>query len=148
MAKTMQYAAFYLGREFLGVDVLKVQEVLKGQAMTPVPRAPFHIAGLINLRGQIVTAVDLRRRLGMEDCPSSEEPMNVIVRTPEGPVSLLVDRIGDVLEVPGDSLEPVPENVSGGVAQFLTGVHKMPGSLLAVLDIDRLTGQESEGGQG
>ena len=145
MSKTNQYAAFYLGREYLGVDVLKVQEVLKGQVMTPVPRAPGHIAGLINLRGQIVTAVDLRRRLGMPDYQGEEAPMNLIVRTSDGPVSLLVDRIGDVLEVPSDSLEPAPETLSGPVAAFLTGVYKMPGALLAVLDIDRLMGQELEG---
>ena len=133
-----QYATFTLGGEYLGVDVLKVQEVLRNQAMTPVPRAPDYIAGLINLRGQIVTAVDLRRRLGMADRAADKDPMNVIVRTSEGPISLLVDDIGDVVEVPCDSLETPPETMSGPAAAYVTGIHKLPGSLLAVLDVARL----------
>lgn len=135
---TRQYATFSLGGEYLGVDVLKVQEVLRSQAMTPVPKAPGYIAGLINLRGQIVTAVDLRRRLGMPDRGPGAEPMNVIVRTAEGPMSLLVDDIGDVVEVPIHSLEPTPDTLASMAAPYLSGIHKLPGSLLAVLDVTRL----------
>ena len=141
MSNSRQYATFYLDREYLGVDVLKVQEVLRTQAMTPVPRSPAYVAGLINLRGQIVTALDLRRRLGMEDRGPDQEPMNVIVRTEGGPISLLVDEIGDVLEVPADSLEPPPENLSGPVSAYIGGVHKMQSGLLAVLEVEKLAAQ-------
>lgn len=147
MATTVQYATFYLGREYLGVDVLRVQEVLRKQVMTPIPQAPDDIAGLINLRGQIVTAIDLRRRLGMPCLEEGLESMNVIVRGDEGPVSLLVDDIGDVVEVPVDSLEARPETMAGSAAAFLRGIHKLPQSLLAVLDVDRLSRNGEEEGR-
>jgi purine-binding chemotaxis protein CheW len=135
----MQYATFYLGGEYLGVDVLRVQEVLRKQVMTPIPQAPLDVVGLINLRGQIVTAIDLRLRLGMPGRDPAHDSMNVIVRSDEGPMSLLVDEIGDVVEVPRDSLEPRPETMVGPAAQYLRGIHKLPGLLLGVLDVDRLS---------
>lgn len=98
MAEVQQYCTFYLDGLFLGVDVRKVQEVIRYQEMTRVPLAASVIQGLINLRGQIVTAVDLRRRLELNERPADQHPMNVVVRTEEGAVSLLVDEIGDVIE--------------------------------------------------
>lgn len=147
MATTVQYATFYLDREYLGVDVLRVQEVLRKQVMTPIPQAPDDIAGLINLRGQIVTAIDLRRRLGMACLEAGRDSMNVIVRGDEGPISLLVDDIGDVVEVPADSLEPRPETMSSSAAAFLRGIHKLPNNLLGVLDVDRLSRNGEEMGR-
>lgn len=108
--------------------------------MTPVPRAPDYIAGLISLRGQIVTAIDLRRRLGMEERIPRCDPMSVILNTQDGPISLLVDDIGDVLEVPAHSFEPPPENLAISIARYVKGIHKLPGALLAVLDADLVTG--------
>ena len=105
MANTMQYCTFFLKDQFLGVPVQQVQEVIRYQEMTRVPLVPAVIRGLINLRGQIVMAIDLRRRFGMADRLESELPMNVVVRTEEGPVSFLVDEIGDVLEVQEDTFE-------------------------------------------
>jgi purine-binding chemotaxis protein CheW len=84
---------------FFGVDVLRVQEVLRFQQMTRVPQAPEVIEGLINLRGQIVTAIDMRRRLRLPPRAGDQTPMNMVVRTEDGAVSLLVDEIGDVLDV-------------------------------------------------
>jgi chemotaxis signal transduction protein len=94
-----QFATFFVADLFFGVDVLHVQEVLRFQAMTPVPKAPRAIEGLINLRGQIVTAIDMRRRLGLPPRDGNKSPMNIVIRTSEGAVSLLVDEIGDVLEM-------------------------------------------------
>lgn len=133
-----QYATFYLGGLLLGVDVLKVQEVLRYQTMTPVPRASDDVAGLINLRGQIVTAVELRQRLGMPERSPDKLPMNVIVHSEEGPLSLLVDEIGDVLDVPLETLDPCPETMAEQASRFLSGIHKLDGALLAILDVDRL----------
>ena len=97
--------------------MLQVQEVIRYQAMTRVPLAPTVVSGLINLRGQIVTAIDLRRRLGLAG-PADEglHPMNVVVRTDDGAVSLLVDEIGDVVEVTDDAFEPPPETLAGSPA--------------------------------
>ncbi|MCA9467876.1 MAG: chemotaxis protein CheW, partial [Nitrospira sp.] len=105
---------------------------------TFVPLASRAVSGLINLRGQIVTAIDLRRRLELEDREDSEPPMNVVIRTDEGPVSLLVDDIGDVLEVSDSSYEPPPSTMKGVAKELITGVHKLEGRLLLILDIAKV----------
>src|SRR3954469_16736206 len=99
MADAHQYCTFYLGAHSFGLDVLKVQEIIRYQEMTRVPLAPPVVRGLINLRGQIVTAIDLRRRLELHDRPADQFPVNVVVYTDDGAVSLLVDEIGDVMDV-------------------------------------------------
>src|SRR5215475_11272759 len=100
MVDAHQYCTFYVDGHYFGLDVLHVQEIIRFQEMTRVPLAPAVVRGLINLRGQIVTAIDLRRRLEFPDRPAGQLPVNVVVTTDDGAVSLLVDEIGDVLEVP------------------------------------------------
>ena len=130
--------------QFFGVPVQRVQEVIRYQEMTRVPLTPPVIRGLINLRGQIVMAVDLRRRFGMEDRPESQLPMNVVVRTDDGAVSLLVDEIGDVLEVDEGSFEGPPETVQDETRELVRGVYKLRERLMLVLDTERaVTGGES-----
>lgn len=138
MAKSQQYSTFVVDRLFFGVEVQRVQEVIKFQNMTPVPLASRMVRGLINLRGQIVTAIDLRRRLDLKEREEGEEPMNVVIRTDEGAVSLLVDEIGDVLELTEDTFEPPPPTIRGVARELVTGVHKLEGQLLLVLDIDKV----------
>lgn len=130
----MQYATFWVGDLYFGVDVLTVQEVLRAQGMTPVPLAPGVIEGLINLRGQIVTAIDMRRRLGLGPRPPESSPMNVILRVDDEVVSLLVDDIGDVIEAPAGMFEPTPPSVDESIASLIQGVYKFKGLLLLVLD--------------
>lgn len=132
-----QYCTFYLGKHFFGVDVLKVQEVIRYQAMTRVPLAPSVVQGLINLRGQIVTAVDLRQRLELPPRPDGQLPMNVVVRTDDGAVSLLVDEIGDVLDADEQQFEGAPETVNGLARSLIQGVYKLKNRLLLILDTDR-----------
>src|SRR5262245_37434005 len=109
MTPSQQYCTFFLNDLFFGIEVQKVQEVIRFQQMTRIPRSPPVVSGLINLRGQIVTALDLRKRLGLPDRPADRLPMNVVVRGDDGTVSLLVDEIGDVIEVSADAFEPPPE---------------------------------------
>jgi purine-binding chemotaxis protein CheW len=137
MANTQQFCTFYLDGQFFGVPVQQVQEVIRYQEMTRVPLVPNVIRGLINLRGQIVTAVDLRRRLGFGERPEGQLPMNVVVRTDEGIVSLLVDEIGDVLEVEDGSFEPPPETLKEEERHLVRGVHKLKGQLLLILNSER-----------
>lgn len=136
MKKVQQFCTFFVKDEFFGVPVQQVQEVIRYQEMTRVPLVPGIIRGLINLRGQIVMAVDLRRRLGLEDRPDSELPMNVVVLTEDGAVSFLVDEIGDVLEVDDESFEEAPETVRGQARDLVGGVYKLPDRLLLVLDAE------------
>ena len=137
MSESRQFCTFRLDGHFLGVEVERVQEVIRYQEMTPVPLAAAAVSGLINLRGQIVTAVDLRQCLGMPPRPEGKLPMNVVVRANERAVSLLVDEIGDVLDVPGDSFEQSPTTLDKVDRSLFTGVYKLDGKLLLVLDTDK-----------
>ena len=134
MAESKQFCTFYLGDLFFGVEVENVQEVFRYQDMTNVPLAPPAVRGLINLRGQIITAIDLRSRLEMEDWAEGKLPMNVVVRTEEGVVSLLVDEIADVLEVPEDDFESPPDTINDITRELVLGVYKLEGKLLLILD--------------
>jgi purine-binding chemotaxis protein CheW len=135
--RNCQYATFYVDGLFFGIDVLQVQEVLRYQTMTRVPLSPEVIEGLINLRGQIVTAVDMRRRLGLKPRADGQTPMNTVVRTEDGAISLLVDEIGDVVEVQAEDFEKPPDNVDPAARQVLRGVYKLKDRLLLVLDTEK-----------
>ena len=145
MSDDAQYCTFRLGSLFFGVEVTKVQEVIRYQEMTPIPLAQRTVSGLINLRGQIVTAIDLRRVLEFEDRPADERPMNVVIRTDEGAVSLLVDEIGDVLETEESAYEEPPETLPLAAREMIRGVYKLPGRLLLVLDTERALAVEPSG---
>lgn len=145
--ETHQFCTFYVSGIQFGIEVLKVQEVLKYHEMTPVPLAPPTVSGLINLRGQIVTALDLRTRLGLAPRPADALPMNVVVRAEEGAVSLLVDEIGDVLEAIEDTFEEPPATLDAKAREFILGVYKMEQRLLLILDTDKVLNVDG-GGQG
>lgn len=137
MKACKQYSTFLLDGLLLGVDVREVQEVIRLQEMTRVPLAPPMIRGLINLRGQIVTAIDVRRRFEMPPLPAGQFPMNVVVRSDDGAVSLLVDEIGDVLEIQDEDFEPPPVTLKGPARELISGVYKLKDRLLLVLDTER-----------
>jgi purine-binding chemotaxis protein CheW len=137
MISGQQYCTFFLDGLFFGIEVRKVQEVIRYQEMTRVPLASRVVSGLINLRGQIVTAIDLRRRLGLPDRPAGQLPMNVVIRGDDGVVSLLVDEIGDVQAVDADLFENTPETLRGEARSLIRGAYKLDGRLLLVLDTER-----------
>jgi purine-binding chemotaxis protein CheW len=137
MAQTSQFCTFYLEKLLFGVELKSVQEVIRSLEMTRVPLAPTVVSGLINLRGQIVTAVDLRRRLELDPAPPGQLAMNVVVRSEDGAVSLLVDEIGDVLEVDQSTFELPPETLRGSVRGMILGVHKLNDRLMLVLDTEK-----------
>jgi len=137
MANSQQFCTFYLEKYFFGIELLNVQEVLLQLELTEVPLAPHAVRGLMNLRGQIVIAVDLRRQLGLPERPADKPAMNVIVRTGEDAVSLLVDEIGDVVEVHEDTFERPPETLQCASSGLVLGVHKLPKRLLLILDTEK-----------
>lgn len=137
MPHTSQFCTFYLDKLLFGVELKGVQEVIRSLDITKVPLAPGVVSGLMNLRGQIVTAVDLRRQLELEPQPADMQPMNVVVRSDDGAISLLVDEIGDVVEVDEDTFERPPETLRGKIRSVITGVHKLNDRLLLVLDTDK-----------
>jgi purine-binding chemotaxis protein CheW len=133
-----QYCTFLLDGHLFGVPVASVQEVLKGQEVTPVPLAPREVSGLINLRGQIVTTLDLRTRLGIAPRPAGAPSVSVVVHgTDGGPVSLVVDQIGDVIEAHEAALETPPDTVPADVRELVTGICKLEGRLMLLLDTER-----------
>lgn len=132
-----QFCTFLLEGYLFGVPVPQVQEVIRFQPMTPVPLAPPAVEGMINLRGQIVLAIDLRRRLSLGERGAGEVPMNVVMRTADGPVSLLVDEIGDVVEVEPSTFEAPPETLRGPVRSIILGVHKLERRLLHLLNTEK-----------
>lgn len=138
MINPIQLCTFRLGSLHLGIDVLSVQEVIKCPSLTPVPLAPTEIEGLLNLRGQILTAIDLRRQFSLEPDSSdgNEGKMLIIVRTRSIEAALLVDSVGDVIDVTDDSFEETAANVPASVRPYILGVHKLEKRLLHVLDAE------------
>ena len=129
-----QYVTFRVGELLFGLDVGQVQEVLRAQPMTPVPLAPKAIRGLVNLRGQIITAIDLRSMIGMDDTDSPEPAMNVVVHAEGERISLLVDSIGDVLEMDPVDYEDTPDTIASNIGGIVQGVFKLEQDLLLVIN--------------
>jgi len=142
--ESRQFCTLYLAEHRFGVPVERVQEVIAAQTMTPVPLAHPVIGGLINLRGQIVTAIDLRARLDFDARLDDTVPMNVVVQTPTGVVSLLVDGIGDVVDVEETIYEQPPETLTGVAKELILGVYKFDGHLVLELDVDAAVDVESD----
>ncbi len=142
MSEPRQLCTMRVGPYLFGVDVSRIQEVIGHQPTTLVPLAPSVVGGLMNLRGQILTAVDLRSRFNLPGRAASEdgepaESTNVVVQTSSGPVSLLVDAIGEVLEVDERQRESTPSTVDENTRRLVTSVYKFDGALLLELDVDR-----------
>jgi len=137
MAQTHQFSTFYLDKLMFGVDLEKVQEVIRFLEITQIPLAPRVVSGLMNLRGQIVMGIDLRRRLDLADRPEDTPPMNVVIRSADGAISLQVDEIGDVVEVTDESFERPPETLQGKIRDVILGVHKLDKHLMHVLNTEK-----------
>ncbi|MBK6870113.1 MAG: chemotaxis protein CheW [Kineosporiaceae bacterium] len=133
-----QLSTFHVGKYLFGVDVALVQEVVRLNQITPVPLARPEIAGLINLRGAVLTAIDLRARLGLPPADGTRERVNVVVRVDDEPVSLLVDEIGGVLEVSQVPFESTPSTVDEKVRDLLLGAYTLPDRLLLALNAERV----------
>jgi len=147
MAGRKQFCTFYINDTLLGIEVLDVQEVLRYQDMTEVPLAASEIRGLINLRGQIITAIDLRTRMKLPPRAEDQKPRNVVVRTHGEVVSFLVDSIGDVLEVSDEIFEPAPRTVDNSTRELVTGVYKLEGKLLMILNAAKAADVSASQGQ-
>jgi purine-binding chemotaxis protein CheW len=124
---------FQVDALFIGIEIGRIQEILRAQPVTPVPLAPASIRGLMSLRGQIVPVVDLGERLGVR-LRSGDDAFNVLIRTAEGPVSLLVDYVGDVVDVEPEAFEPAPDTMRSSMRSLILGAYKLERRLLLALD--------------
>ena len=132
-----QFSTFYLAGRHYGIDVTRVQEVVQAMPITPIPLALEYVVGLINLRGQVTTAIGLRELFGLDDKPPSQF-MNVVCRIDGSLISLQADEIGDVVEVMASDFEPTPQTVPSDIRRFMSGIYKTSDSLLSIIDIDRI----------
>jgi purine-binding chemotaxis protein CheW len=139
-AASGQLATFRLDGDLYGVEVEHVQEVLKSQGLTRVPLAPPAVAGLINLRGQVVTAIELRERLGRPPRPEGTDAVVIVVRLHGEAVSLLVDSIADVVDVEAKDFEAPPDTLDGQARELIRGAYKLDGKLLLALDVQKAVG--------
>lgn len=135
MISRQQYCTLTVGELFLGIDVEQIREVLRETSFTPVPMADPAIRGLINLRGQIVTAIDLRRRMGIADAGPDAATSTMVIGTAEEPLALVVDSVGDVVEVGQASFEPPPKTLKGEARRVIEGAHKLEKELLLILNL-------------
>ncbi|MHC5068613.1 MAG: chemotaxis protein CheW [Planctomycetota bacterium] len=135
-------ASFRLNDEWYGVDVLKVQEVLLDQVIAAVPRSREYVRGLMNVRGLIVTCLSLKARLGMKRVDYDDDHAHVIVPVEGGAISLMVDEVGDVIDVASQHATDAPPTIEEVAAEFVTGVHRLEQCLLIELDVDRICSSE------
>jgi purine-binding chemotaxis protein CheW len=134
----IELATFYVGNGLCGMNILKVQEINKLMQMTKVPQAPDYVLGILNLRGQIVTIIDLGKKLGLGETDTTKDPRNIIVNSAGGHVGLLVSKISDVVAADMSKLEQAPANMSGIQGEYFTGVYKTKHNLIGILDVDRV----------
>jgi purine-binding chemotaxis protein CheW len=132
-----QLCTFRLSDYHLGIDVECVREVIRHRRPAPVPLAPPGVVGLINIRGQITTVVDLRARLGRSAAPPRDDSVGVVLQGPGRVVSLLVDVVGEVLTVDEATFEPPPETVREPARSLLVGTYNLPEGLVLVLDTEK-----------
>lgn len=138
METEVELATFYVGEALCGINIMQIQEINKVMERTPVPQAPDYVLGVLNLRGRIVTIIDLAKKLGLGETPESAEARNLIVNSSDGTAGLLVSKIGDVVMVDLNQREPTPANMGGIQSDYFSGVCKQEGLLIGILDIDRI----------
>jgi purine-binding chemotaxis protein CheW len=141
--ESVELATFYIGEALCGMDILRVQEINKLMGMTKVPQAPDYVTGILNLRGQIVTVIDLGKKLGLTDIGLNESARNIIVNSGNEHIGLLVSRISDVVAAEWDKVEKPPANLGGVQGTFFKGVFKTKNRLIGILDVDRVLADEN-----
>jgi len=134
----VELSTFLVGDALCGMDILKIQEINKLIDMTSVPQAPSYVLGILNLRGQIITSIDLSRKLGLGETNLSDDPRNIIVNSKGEHIGLLVKKISDVIQADTSKFEPPPSNMGGIQGQFFTGVYKTTDKLIGILDVEKV----------
>ncbi len=137
-AEDLELVLFRSGELLCGIDVRRVREINRNLDITAVHRAPEYVRGVLNLRGQLLTVIDLRRKLGMDSAEIDADMRVVVIRRDGAEVGLLVCQIVDIIAASGANMEPPPTNVAGVAGIFFRAVYKMGSALAAVLDLDRV----------
>lgn len=134
----LQLVTFSIGEEEFGVDILKVQEIIRTMEITKVPRAQEFVEGVINLRGKVIPIIDLRRRFGLVSKPHDKHTRIIVIEINQMIVGFVVDSVSEVLRIPASTVEPPPPVVAGLESEYISGVGKLHDRLLILLDLDKL----------
>jgi len=138
MSRSGAYATFFVGQFFFRIPIAVGVEVTKGQEVTPVPLGPKEVAGFFNLRGNIVTAINMRVRLGMPPLHEGVDTLSIFFQDQDHLFALLIDRVGDFIEVTEQTFEETPSNLDPNARELIVGVHKLADKLLLVLDTHKI----------
>jgi purine-binding chemotaxis protein CheW len=142
-SQSVELATFYVGEALCGMDILNVQEINKLMDMTKVPQSPEYVTGILNLRGQIVTVIDLGKKLGLSSTDFSETTRNIIVNADSEYIGLLVSSISDVVNANWEKVEEPPANIGGVQGVFFKGVFKTKDRLIGILDVNKVLADEN-----
>ena len=142
-SNTVELASFFVGEALCGMDILKVQEINKLIEMTRVPQAPDYVLGILNLRGEIVTIIDLGKKLGLKSTEISDRTRNIIVNSKGEHIGLMVEKISDVVQAKFEKIEAPPANIGGVQGKYFTGVLKTKDRLIGILDVGKVLEEES-----
>jgi len=140
-----EFVSFTLGSEEYGVGVERVREVLRAPRITEVPRAPAHVLGVVNVRGDVIAVIDPRRRLSVASEPGREPSRIVVCESADGPAGLLVDAVADVVRLDPAAIEPRPPSFTGPASEAIAGIGREDDRLLILLDLDVLLRGAAEG---
>ncbi|WP_419779619.1 chemotaxis protein CheW [Maridesulfovibrio sp.] len=143
-AELIQLVTFSIGEEEFGVDILKVQEIIRTMEITKVPRAPQFVEGVINLRGKVIPIIDLRSKFGLQTREHDQHTRIIVIEINDMIVGFVVDSVSEVLRIPASTVEPPPPVVSGLESEYISGVGKLEDRLLILLDLNRLLSNEEQ----
>lgn len=143
--RLLQLVTFTISSEEFGLDILKVQEIIRTMEITRVPRAPEFVEGVINLRGKVIPIIDMRRRFSMEARSYDSHTRIIVVELSSMIVGFVVDSVSEVLRIQSNTVEPPPPIASGIDSEYISGVGKLDDRLLILLDIDRLLSEAEQG---
>ncbi|MBF0120861.1 MAG: chemotaxis protein CheW [Desulfobacterales bacterium] len=142
-SQALEFATFYIGEALCGIDILLVQEINRQIEVTCIPKAPDYVIGVLNLRGKIVTVIDLGKKLGLSPIRVSKYNRNIIVNSQDEHIGLVVDRISDVIITDSSKIEPAPSNIGGLRGKYFKGVYKTDRSLIGILNIENVLKEDS-----
>ncbi len=139
-----QMVLFELGTETYGLDIATVHEIIRMQPITKVPKAPFYVEGVINLRGKVIPVIDIGRKFGFEKTEEVKNNRIVVINIKNTTLGIIVDAVTEVIRVPVDSIDPVSDIVTSGQSDYLLGIAKLPDKMVIILALDKLLSKDQE----
>ncbi|MBN1162082.1 MAG: purine-binding chemotaxis protein CheW [Dehalococcoidales bacterium] len=144
LANEKQMVLFELGTETYGLDIASVHEIIRMQPITKVPKAPFYVEGVINLRGRVIPVIDIGKRFGFEKTEEAKNNRIVVINIKDTTLGIIVDAVTEVIRIPAESIDPVSDIVTSGQSDYLQGIAKLPEKMIIILALDKLLMKDAE----